>query len=92
MFTLISGGRGLGTFILKWLVQRGREIQSAVPGPQSRRLRMFFPDHLTDNMKLLEQQGFEPVRYFYRMRRDLSQPIPEIKLPPKLSYKSGFES
>lgn len=71
---------GLGTFILKWLVQRGSEIQSRVAETQLRLLRMSIPDFLTDTIKLYGQHGFEPARYFYRMRRDLSLAIPEIQL------------
>jgi ribosomal protein S18 acetylase RimI-like enzyme len=35
----------------------------------------------------MEQRGFAPVRYFYRMRRDLSQPIPTIQLPEGLTLR-----
>lgn len=80
--------RGLGTTILKWLVQRSREIQNSVPGPQNRFIRANFPDHLTGNQKIFAQQGFEPIRYFYRMRRDLSQPIPDYKVPESLRLQT----
>ncbi len=75
---------GLGTFILRWLVQRSSEIQSHVAETQLRLLRMSIPDFLSDYIKLYGQHGFEPARYFYRMRRDLNLAIPEVQLPASL--------
>lgn len=80
--------RGLGTAILKWLVQRAQEIQHSKPGPQARYIRANFPDHLTSNQKIFERQGFKPIRYYYRMRRDLSQPIPTYQLSDALHLQT----
>jgi mycothiol synthase len=85
--------RGLGAAILTWLVQRGSELQNAIPGPQTRRLRLAAPDFLTDDLKLFARHGFEPARYFYRMRRDLhAAPIPEIRLPENLRLQAWNSS
>ena len=88
-------GRGLGTYILEWTEHRGRQIQNGIPGAQTRFLRLNTNQHLPDSQKLFEQQGFQPVRYYYRMRRDLSQPIPEVQLPGHLqlqTWNSDFNS
>lgn len=80
--------RGLGTAIVKWLVQRGHEIQNSISGPPARYLRVTFPDYLNSNSNLFAKQGFQPIRYYYRMRRDLSQPIPEYKVPESLRMQT----
>jgi mycothiol synthase len=35
----------------------------------------------------LERRGFGVVRYFYRMQRDLSEPIPAVQLPADLALR-----
>lgn len=80
--------RGLGTAIVKWLVQRGGEIQNSISGPPAHYLRVTFPDYLNSNGNLFAKQGFQPIRYYYRMRRDLSQPIPEYKVPESLHLQT----
>jgi mycothiol synthase len=76
--------RGLGEFILTWMEVRGRQILAERPTNLPHHLRMFIPDFLKDRIALFEKHGFTPIRYSYRMRRDLSQPIPEVPLPPGL--------
>jgi mycothiol synthase len=80
--------RGLGTYIVSWTERRGSQIQRTIPGEQARFLRLNAHKHLVDTQKLFEQQGFQPVRYYYRMRRDLSQPIPDIQLPDHLQLQT----
>lgn len=38
-------------------------------------------EHFVYGRKILEERGFTPVRYFFRMGRDLGQPIPEPQFP-----------
>lgn len=73
--------RGLGEAVLTWMEARGRAILASRPAGKPRFLRQSTLDRLTDRVALLEAHGFEPARYNYRMRRDLSQPIPEVVLP-----------
>jgi mycothiol synthase len=73
--------RGLGDFILTWMEARGREVLATRPDNIPCFLRTSTADFLDDRIALYEQHGFKPVRYFYRMRRDLSQPIPEMPPP-----------
>jgi len=35
-----------------------------------------------------ERRGFRPMRHFYRMRRDLSEPIPDRPLPERLEWRN----
>lgn len=80
-------GRGLEEAALTWAEARGEQRARSIPGEWPRRLRSFTPDQLTDRIARLERRGFSPVRYFYRMRRDLHQPIPDRSLPDGLALR-----
>jgi mycothiol synthase len=77
--------RGLGSYVLSWMETRGREIMSLRPSDLPHNLRSNMLDTLADRVALYEQHGFSWVRAYYRMRRDLSLPIPEVRLPPGIS-------
>jgi mycothiol synthase len=80
--------RGLGSYVLKWMETRSREILASRPDNLPRYLRANTPDNLNDRINLYEQHGFEPVRSYYRMRRDLSLPIPEVRMPPGITLRT----
>ena len=77
--------------VLGWLVEHGSQrlktIAAAQPGgfagPLVLRLGAF--DNIPGRAARYARHGFQPVRYFYRMRRDLSQPIPDWPLPAGLT-------
>jgi ribosomal protein S18 acetylase RimI-like enzyme len=75
--------------VLDWLVERGterlREIAAASGFAGPRLLRTGTPDHMANRIERIKWHGFTPIRYFFRMRRDLSQPIPDIALPEGFS-------
>jgi mycothiol synthase len=77
-------GRGLGRFLVTWMEARARQILVARPTDLLHFIRTSASEQLTDRVALFEQLGFEPVRYFYRMHRDLSLPISEPVLPEGL--------
>lgn len=81
-------GRGLGTVILNWMQDRGRARLAAMPGDRPRILRAGCSETAGDRVALFEGHGFRRVRYFYRMRRDLREPIPEPQLPAGLVLQS----
>jgi len=78
-------GRGLGEAILTWMEASARQRLLEFPADLPRTLRAGCYDYLTDRVKLFEQHGFSPLRYWYSMRRDLSQPIPDGYLPSGLT-------
>ena len=80
-------GHGLEDFLLGWAEAHGRKRLSAMPAHWPRRLMHGTQDTLTEHIARLEQSGFAPARYFYRMRRDLRQPIPERPLPEGLTLR-----
>jgi len=80
--------RGLGSLILDWMEQRGRQWLAGFDDDLPRRLRVNCPERTTDRVRLFEKHGFQPVRYFYRMRRDLREPINDMPLPPGIEVRT----
>jgi ribosomal protein S18 acetylase RimI-like enzyme len=81
-------GRGLGHTILNWMEARALARLQKYPADLPRALRINCLDYLADRIQLFEQHGFKPLRSWYRMRRDLSQPIPDLHLPPALALRT----
>jgi mycothiol synthase len=81
-------GRGLEDFVLEWAEARGRQRLQAAPPGASGRLLHGTVDSRADHLARLERNGFAPVRYFYRMRRDLREPIPDGPLPAGLTLRT----
>jgi len=68
-----------------WVAARARQRLLAMQVDVPRFVQMGTVDKLARNIALAERHGFLPERYFYRMRRDLSAPIPDN------SVAAGFE-
>lgn len=79
-------GQGLGGFVLAWMEARARQLLADVDTSVPQVLQTSVRDHHTDRIALLTAHGFHADRYFYRMERDLSQPIAERPLPPDLTF------
>lgn len=73
--------QGLEEALLDWAEARAAERLRAVETTLPRTLRCGTPDTLTANLARLEARGYTPIRYFYRMLRDLHTPIPDLALP-----------
>ena len=79
---------GLPDALLAWIEQRARGRQAEIcaaagfSGPGLVRCRANMA--LTHEVEFYARHGFRPARYFYRMRRDLRQPIPDLPLPAGL--------
>lgn len=71
---------GLGSVLADWaerqLVER---TESVVHGPRA--FQVWAHDSQLPGRAFLEGRGYEPVRYFAEMSRDLAAPIPELALP-----------
>jgi ribosomal protein S18 acetylase RimI-like enzyme len=81
-------GNGLEDFIFEWMEVRGQAKLRDIPFDLPRLMRSGTQDDLGDRIELLEQRDFRPVRYFYRMRRDLSQPIPDDNAPEGIALRA----
>ena len=80
-------GNGLENFVLDWMEARGQAKLREMSFDLPRLLRTGVQDDLQDQIALLEQHDFRPARYSYRMRRDLSQPIPAGAPPEGITLR-----
>lgn len=78
--------RGLGHYLLSWMEWRGAQILAARPVDMPHAFRCSCMDNLSDRIELLETNGYQQVRSYYRMRRDLSAPIPDWSIPPEVRF------
>lgn len=83
-------GRGIGTQLLAWATGRARQALAASgTDPALDRLPARISAHLDDTdpaerRELLRAGGFEPVRYYANLLRDLSVPVPAVGLEAPL--------
>ena len=78
---------GLEDVLLDWAEERGRQRLLLAGGDASRVLRFGVQDTQTKRQAQLEERGFNIVRYFYRMQRDLNEPIAAVQLPSDLALR-----
>jgi mycothiol synthase len=79
--------QGLGAFILAWLEARARQKVATLADDHEALMQTGCRDHQVDRITLFEQQGFQATRYFYRMQRELRQPIPHLPLADGLQLR-----
>jgi GNAT superfamily N-acetyltransferase len=77
--------RGLEEVILTWMEAHACQRLREYPADLPRFLRANSQDYQSERISLFERHGFSPLRYWYSMRRDLSQPIPDEHLPSGLT-------
>jgi ribosomal protein S18 acetylase RimI-like enzyme len=83
-------GQGIGTELLAWATGRARQALAELGGdPRLLGLPGRIAAHVGDTdpaerHDLLRAAGFEPIRYFANLLRDLSTPVPAIGLEPPL--------
>lgn len=70
---------GLETEVLTWAEARAKQVAQARNVPAQ--LRSGARNDQADRLSWLNQQGFVVDRYFYRMARSLTDPIPQPQLP-----------
>ena len=77
-------GRGLGTALIRWAVQRGRERLALHDDRLPKELRAYLYESETEARAIYEAHGLTVDRHFVEMQRDLSEPIGEVELPTPL--------
>jgi len=77
-------GRGIARFLVSWLEARARQKLAELPPGKPGAMMTGVRETMSDRIRLLQEHGFTPVRYFNKMQRDLSQPIPDKSLPDDL--------
>lgn len=78
---------GLEDALLTWAEERGRQRLLLAGGHVLRVLRFGIQDTQAKRQACLEQRDFGIVRYYYRMQRDLSEPIAPVQLPVDLALR-----
>jgi mycothiol synthase len=75
--------------LLDWAEACGRRrLAQIAPAGVPRDLRIGLDEKQRDRVALIERRGYQPLRSFYRMRRDLGSPIPEVSLPEGLVLRT----
>jgi mycothiol synthase len=80
--------RGLGRALFRENVRRATERAAEEPAGQAALARSHVEETETGHRALLEQHGFEPVRWFFLMRRLTGAEIPDAPLPDGLELRS----
>lgn len=87
-------GRGVGTALLTWQIERGLELAAelaraargeAASAEIAAWLEVEAPEEDTGRNALFTDHGFSPLRYYLEMRRPLGEPFPEVAVPGVLS-------
>ncbi|ACQ80181.1 GCN5-related protein N-acetyltransferase [Beutenbergia cavernae DSM 12333] len=72
--------RGVGTALLEWQVGRARQLLAASGKDLPARIAVFVDEGMDDTAAIVERARFAPRRWYTDMRRDLSRPVPEVRL------------
>lgn len=79
--------RGIGTRLYERNLDAVRELAATHVTERPKILGSWLNDRQEGRIALLREQGFEPVRWFFDMTRDLSEPIPDVALPDGLEVR-----
>ena len=79
--------RGVGTALLADNIERDRALARTHATDRQRMLGAWTSDRMAGAQALLHRFGFEQVRWFFEMTRDLSQPSPDVPLPDGLEVR-----
>jgi mycothiol synthase len=80
-------GRGIGTFLLRIIEQRARE-ETALAEPDVRiTLHSTIDNRDPDSHQLHKTEGYQPLRYHWRMEIVLEGPPPEPKVPEGIELR-----
>ncbi len=81
-------GNGVADYIMDWSEARGRQILAQRSPDLPHLLRIGCMEHNTYRKELHARHGFRPVRYFFEMQRDLSEPIADVTLPSGIEIRA----
>jgi mycothiol synthase len=85
-------GRGIGTALVRWAEQRGREVAREWPGDEPHELGTWIDSNIVDGVAMVEAEGYRAVRYGFMMVRPMTEPIPEAPLPDGLEIRPVVEA
>lgn len=76
--------RGVGSAVLGWTEDRGRQRLAAAPSDVPAFLEAWAEERLLDRRALFEKHGLAPIRWYIEMRRPLDELLPVRELPTDL--------
>ena len=79
--------QGIGAQLLKENELRQRELAASHVTDRPKVLGAWNNDRQEAATKLLRVNGYEQVRWFFDMERDLAEPIPDVELPEGLEIR-----
>lgn len=80
-------GRGIRTALLHWIEGRLREVAAEHPIGAAKFFSTYAPTKAQSLSVMLENEGYEPGRYFYKMARSLAEPLPDFPMPAGLETR-----
>ena len=83
---------GLGSALLEMVQSRAVGWESRPEGQRPSFLQTYVSDTEAAAEAFVRRAGFEPVRYAFKMQRDLSQPVPDLPLSSGLELRPALES
>jgi mycothiol synthase len=79
--------RGIGRTMLRWMEERIQELSTAHPSELTKFFQVGVSQYEEGKAVMLEQAGYQPVRYFYEMVRPNLDGIPDLPLPDGLEIR-----
>ncbi len=79
--------RGIGQALLRLNEQRVRDLAASQETDNERVVGSWSNDRQEGRIALLRENGYQPVRWFFEMIRDLAAPIPEVPLPDGIEVR-----
>jgi mycothiol synthase len=86
--------RGLGTTLMRWMIQRAGELHAATHPEFPGQVGASAASNNVSATSLLEGLGFKAERFFFDMRRPLDHPVPEASIADGLRltpYDPSYE-
>ncbi len=80
-------GRGIGRRLLAWQEARGLQLLGGCTEQLPGWLAVDADERATASQRLLHRAGFDVVRYFNELQRDLAAPIPELAPPAGIRFE-----
>lgn len=83
--------KGIGTAILKHNERRIREIATGHPRQATKWYQNDYESQQVGTAALLKANGYQEVRWGYRMTRPIGDPLPEAPMPPGIEVRPVVE-
>jgi len=79
--------KGIGRVMLRWIENRLREIGAQHPSGQPQLFQAYVTQHQTGMSRMLEREGYQPVRYAFEMLRPTLDNISDFPLPTGIEVR-----